>query len=262
MMKKPEAEGCEAGTREAGESAGGCARPAAVEVPLAALVEDLAVYPRHAVDSQHVAGLVDALKAGVQLPPLVVEKPPQGKDTHRIVDGVHRYRALRRVIGPRGTASVLIKSYAGEAELILDAVALNSAHGRRLDRMDQARAVLLAEEAGASARQISVVLHVPEKRVEELRVRIAHVEFPDGPAVVLKRPAQHFAGKTMTEKQAAAHQSMPGTSLLLTARQLLLAIETDLVNPEDEPLRRVLGELSDALVAWLRARPPAAEAAA
>lgn len=237
----------------ASKSKAGAPEGAPVELPLAALIEDLSIYPRHAVDPQHVSSLVDAIRSGVILPPLVAETGT--KDTHRIVDGVHRLRAIRKAIGENATASVILKQYASEADLLLDAIAMNSAHGRRLDRMDQARSVLLAEAAGATVQMISVVLHVPETRVQQLSVRIAYVDKKDSPPIVLKRPAQHFQGQTMTAAQALAHQSMPGTSLLLTARQLRLALSTGLANSEDSPLRVELVKLSGVLTEWLEAHP-------
>lgn len=220
-----------------------------VELPLAALVEDLTIYPRHAVDPHHIASLVDAIRAGNTLPPIIVEK-----GTNRIVDGMHRARALRKVLGENGTVAAITKEYATEADLLLDAISMNASHGRKLDRMDQARAVLLAEAAGVSVQAISVVLHMPEEKVQQLRIRVAYTE-PGGPPVVLKRPAAHLSGKILTEEQRHAHQSMPGTSLLLTARQLRISLESGIANSEDGKLRLELVALQGALGDWLVAHP-------
>src|SRR5688572_13414948 len=53
------------------------------------LVEDFDLYPRGDVDGTHVLSLVQALEAGVELPPIIA-----CKKTKRIVDGFHRRRAF------------------------------------------------------------------------------------------------------------------------------------------------------------------------
>lgn len=239
-----------------GEDGTGTPPGVPVLVPLASLVEDLQIYPRHAVDPQHVGALIEALRVGVELPPLVVEA-----GGNRIVDGIHRNRAFIRVLGEEASVAVVFRTYANEAELLLEAIRLNSAHGRRLDKMDQARAVYLAEQAGASTQALSVVLNITEQKVEQLRVRVAFVEHQEGGMpLFLKRPARHLQGQTLTYEQATAHQSMPGNSLLLTARQIRLALTTGLANAEDPMLRHELARLLPVLRRWLRQNPPPEQA--
>ena len=50
-------------------------------VPLSQLVKDYTVYPRKDVFWQNVESLVEALRAGATLPPIIVDRA-----THRIVD--------------------------------------------------------------------------------------------------------------------------------------------------------------------------------
>ena len=200
-------------------------------LPLAALIEDTAIYPRHSVDDVHVNTLAMALRAGTALPPVVVDLP-----TKRIVDGWHRVRAYRKVLGPQASIDVDLRSYQSDAELLTDAVALNASHGRRLDRVDQVRVIHLLETAGMQQEQIAVVLHVPLARVEHLRVRVAVVESAAGGAretIALKRPVIHLAGTELTSEQRAAHDSMAGTSFLLQAHQLRDALRLEFVNRED-----------------------------
>lgn len=212
-------------------------------VPLAELVEDLSLYPRHVVDDTHVSSLVLALKSGASLPPLVADKKSK-----RLVDGWHRLRAYRRVVGDTAAVDVELRSYKDEAQMLLDAVALNATHGRRLDRVDQVRVVMLAERVGITEQQVATVLHVPVDRVKTLRVRVAVVPhgtitaIPGTNTVALKRPVAHMAGQTLTKAQAVAQRTVPGTSYLLIVRQLSDGIKHRLINQEDE---RLLAELDN-----------------
>lgn len=231
-------------------------------VPLAALVEDMSVYPRHAVDEAYVGQLVEALRAGAQPPPIVVDA-----GTMRVVDGWHRARAYRKVLGAEAALDVEFRTYKSEAALRLDAVSLNAMHGRKLDRIDQVRAVLLLEEAGVPEDRIAIALNIRPDRVQTLRVKVAITMVPakvppgavisdanPGRAMVsipLKRAMLHLAGQELTADQALAHQSQAGTSFLLQVRQIRDALRFDLMNREDERLMVMLVELQDELDRYL-----------
>lgn len=225
-------------------------------LPLAQLVEDLTIYPRHAVDDSHVAQLVLAMRAGTQLPPIVVDKASM-----RIVDGWHRTRAARRLHGPTGAIEGEVHRYESEAALLEDAIRRNAAHGRRLDRIDQVRAVVLLEQAGVAPERIAAVLSVPAERVQRLRVRVAIAPeseegaVPGTHRIVLKRPLAHLAGTELTEDQARAQAAAPGTSYLLVARQLHDAVTHRFLNTADDRLMAALGQLHKALGSFLAAGP-------
>src|SRR5262245_12055680 len=135
---------------------------------IAELVEDDSIYPRHAIDADNVRRIAEALQSGIQVPPVIADSKSK-----RIVDGWHRVRAYRRVHGDQAVIDVEFRSYRSELDIIKDAVALNSAHGRHLDRIDQVRAVLLLEKAGATPKVVATILHITTERVERLRVRVA-----------------------------------------------------------------------------------------
>jgi hypothetical protein len=231
------------------------------QIPVASLVEDWSVYPRHAVDDAHVASLALAMKAGAEFPPIVVERLADGLPG-RIVDGWHRVRAARRVVGPEAVIAAELRTYANEADLVVDAVALNATHGRRMDRIDQVRAVWLLDEHGVTAQRIAAVLEVPPERVVKLQLRTA--EMPAGVAnggsipgtrrIALKPGARHLVGQTLTEDQARAHVSAPGVSYLLLARQLKEAMESKLLDDHDEKLMQELRRLAGVLGTYLRER--------
>lgn len=226
-----------------------------VTLPLAELVEDLSVYPRHAVDDAHVRSLELALEAGHDLPPPVADEKSKV-----IVDGWHRCRAHKRHFGPTATLAVELRHYKDRKSMLEDAVALNACHGRKLDEMDRVRAVRMLQEEGVAVQRIAVVMNMTEKRIEVLAVRVAVAR---GPAVdstvpgtrevVLKRPVMHMRGKTLTHEQARVCDSMPGTSFMLIANQLRMALETDLLDRSDERLVAAVLKLADVIRAKLAA---------
>jgi hypothetical protein len=152
-------------------------------VPLAQLLEDMSVYPRHTVDDVYVSQLAEALRAGANLPLVVAEA-----SSKRIVDGWHRVRAYRKVLGAEGVIDVDLRTFKDEAELLLAAISMNAAHGRKLDRIDQVRSVLLAQEAGVAAPRIALALNITPARVETLRVRVAFVSGPGASRRAPRRP--------------------------------------------------------------------------
>jgi hypothetical protein len=219
-----------------------------VTMPLAELVEDLDLYPRHAVDDSNTRSLVLALEAGCELPPIVADAKSK-----RIVDGWHRARAYKRVHGPGATVSVELRSYASEAALFEDAVSLNASHGRRFDVMDQTRAVLMLEKYGIPLPRIALALHVPEPRCQALKLRVATAKIttrdtvPGTRFVTLKRCMAHLQNTVLSKEQAEAHDSMPGTSFLLICKQLTTALRTGLINLQDDRLVAALQELKEEL---------------
>lgn len=223
-------------------------------IPLATLVEDLSIYPRHRIDDVHVGALADALEAGAVLPPVVAEAKSK-----RIVDGWHRVRAYRRVLGAEGVIDVELREYKTDAEVLLDAVALNASHGRRLDRVDQVRIVAMGEAVGIADSRLAVAMSITPDKIMKLRIRIAEAPTANAEAVpgtlkiALKRPARHLSGEILTEEQVAAHAAAPGTSYLLVAHQLRDGLRYGLADRADDRLREALGELGEVIGEWLAA---------
>lgn len=220
------------------------------DTPLARLVEDLSLYPRNRVDDMNVSRLVEAIKAGAVIP-----NPVADKKTKTLVDGFHRVRAYRRVLGANGVIPVELRDYKSRAEMLLDAIKLNSSHGRQLDRVDQTRSVVLSDDEGIPSAVIAAALHIPERQVQKLRIRVAVAPDAQHPGqtvrVMLKRPMAHFQGQTLTEEQATAHKSVAGTSYLLQVRQIKDACEYDLFNPEDEAVWLALQQLQAKLGSYI-----------
>jgi len=219
-----------------------------VSLPVASLVEDMEIYPRHAVDAAHVRALVLAMEAGAELPPIVADA-----ESKRITDGWHRARAKQRLFGEAAKVDVELVRYADTAEMKLDAVRRNAAHGRRLDAIDRTRCVIMLRAAGVGDGAISDAMGIPERRVEKLLVKVATAPKSSGQTVpgtseiCLKGSVAHLDGKTLTKAQAQTHAKLPGTSFLLVARQLYLALRDDMVDLADRRLVKQLDELREML---------------
>src|SRR5688572_26888007 len=102
--------------------------------PARELIIDKDVYPRREVDGDHVFNLMEAIRTGAEVPPIVI-----CKISKRVVDGVHRLTALQRLHGADYEVECIEKTYKNDAELFLDAIKYNSSHGRHLSRDDRAR---------------------------------------------------------------------------------------------------------------------------
>jgi len=202
-------------------------------VPLSALIEDFALYPRHQVDDVHVADLVYALQGGATLPAPIVDQA-----TLRIVDGFHRTRAYKRHLGEEAKIQVDARTYESEGELFLDAARLNAGHGRKLGRHDQVRVIYRARELGITDDQIAVTLNVPAERVAALEVRIAHG--PAGEAVATKLGAHHLGGRTVTGEQLEAIRRMRGARTGRLVKELMELIESGVANLDDPGIRQQL----------------------
>ncbi len=214
---------------------------------LSELVEDLDVYPRASLFSGHVAELEEAFRAGADLPPPIIDKASK-----RIVDGFHRVRMLRRVLGPDAEISVELRQYASDAELFLDALRLNGHHGRRMSTFDVARCARIAEQLAIAPEQVATALSVRVERLSEIRA-VKEAVTVDGACVPIRRGLAHLAGRTLTPRQIDAARRIGGQPPVYHANQLIELLEADAVPTEDAVLLERLAVLRDLLATRLPA---------
>lgn len=218
------------------------------DISLSSLIVDEAFYPRTGIDDTHVSDLVRALKSGAELPPIVANKR-----TLVVIDGVHRLNALRRHLGDGDEVMVRVelRAYKDDAEAFLDAVALNSQHGKKLDRQDQARIVLRLRELNVPDQTISVTLHVPQQQIDQLAVRI--VISPSGEAIPAKRgiPPMLF-GKPMTAEQIEAMRHVRSAEAGRLCQELYSLLKNDLVDRTNANVLAKMRILQDAINDFLR----------
>ncbi len=204
---------------------------------LSELVLDFDLYPRCDVDSVHVGYLCEALQAGTTLPPIIVDA-----DSKRVIDGFHRYRAYLRLYGEDHDVEVLEEKHKTEADLFLAAVRANSAHGRRMSRYDQAHVVVKAANLHIDSEYLAGALHVPVDTVEKLRVD--KTAWSGRLHVPVKCTIAHKAGQQLSKRQVEANRRLGGMRQLFYVNQLILLVESDLLDTENEQLMERLEQLA------------------
>lgn len=217
-------------------------------VRLASLVEDLDMYPRTQVSSVHVTTLISAIEAGCELPPLIVDRKSK-----RIVDGFHRRRAYLKVLGSDASVEAELRTYKSDAELFAAAVEANTAHGLPLQEIEKRRVVFRLDDLGVGSDRIASALRTSPDKIDKIRLKVATVTEGGGSIRLepLKRPLFHKQGSEMTEAQAKAHRSAPGTSYALTIRQLRDAVRFDLLDRTDGRIIEALQALSEDIATYL-----------
>ena len=210
------------------------------KVKAATLVLDFDLYPRPDVDSTTVAELTQALKAGAELPPVVV-----CAKTLRVVDGFHRVRAHLRALGKTASISVVKRRYKSDAELFSDAARLNAAHGRKLNSYDRARCALIGDRLGIPNDAMAACLSMTPDSLRDLvgkrTARRGNERF------VIKRTIKHMQGKRLTKQQAEANKGLSGMAQAFYANQIISLIEANLIDTANEALMERLAHLGGLL---------------
>lgn len=210
-------------------------------VPLAKLVLNWSLYPRHEVDAVQVRRMVAALEAGEEFPPILCDKRSLS-----VVDGFHRHHAYRRFGGEEVKVPVTFKAYKDESEMLLDSVRLNARHGVPLEPLDQARVILLAQDLGIALVPLAEALAVPLGKIESIIAgRIA--TGPDGVPVILKRTIKGHAGRRLSKAQVAVNDRLTGMRPEYYLGRVVELIRHGLLDMKNPRVVELLGELKEAL---------------
>jgi hypothetical protein len=208
------------------------------------LVLDFDLYPRQSVDSYHVNTIAEAMRAGNELPPVVIDRK-----SRRVVDGFHRIKARLRLDGNDATIEIIEKTYKNDAELFVDAVRYNAGHGRNLSACDRAHVLIRAEQLGIDTDAIAGVLHVRIDSAAELKA--AHTaragSLQSALAIPIKRTIRHMAGKPLTKDQVAANEKLGGMEQLFYVNQIVTLIESGLLDKKNDRLMAGLAKLHELL---------------
>lgn len=194
------------------------------QIKASELVMDWTLYPRAEMSSTHIAAMVEALKAGGRLPPIVAEA-----ETKRLADGFHRLTAWRRFEGPDVKVPVILRPMK-DPELFEAAMALNTGHGQNLSPYDKARCISAGESLGLSRDSIASALNMTKERLEQVILR----RFTSDGEVV-KRTLSHLAGEeSLTDSQRAFNKKAGGMSQQFYLGQVIGLLEANAVDWENE----------------------------
>jgi len=213
------------------------------ELPLERLKLDWNLYPRHEVDSQHVTRLIEALQSGSQLPPIVADR-----QTKRVVDGFHRYRAYQRLLEPGQKVAVELRNYRSEAALFEEAMRVNARHGIPFDPIDQVHCYLRGQELGLSLESLAGAMAVPATKLQSIVLRRLG-ENSKGDKVILKPAMTHLQGKPLTSPQVAVNDRLTGNSAAYYLQLVVEMLEAGCFDLSNERVLVLLRRLQEALAA-------------
>ena len=204
------------------------------------LVFDFDLYPRNNIDSVNTKSMIMAMEAKVEMPPVIVDKK-----SRRIVDGFHRVRAKITLDGEDSEITVIEKDYKSEQDMFADVMRYNSAHGARLDSADRVRCTIIAKRLGISIEKTAIALNMPADTLE--RLVVDRTATHKGATISLKRTVRRFAGRKLTEEQVKANDKLSGMNQSFYVNQLIILIESKMLDLEDENLMTSLSKLQELL---------------
>ena len=209
-------------------------------VKAATLVLDFDLYPRNNIDAHNVRCIVDAMEAGEEMPPIIIDRKSK-----RVVDGFHRVRAaIRR--DENAEVTVIEKTYKGEGDIFLDAMRYNATHGARLDPCDRTRCTIIAERLSIPLDAVAGALHMPVDKLGGLQDhRTASIA--GGNLIPLKRTILHMEGRRLTKAQNEVNDKLSGMNQAFYVKQVIMLIENGLLDKEDEKLMERLERLDELL---------------
>ncbi len=213
-------------------------------VKAASLILDYNLYPRAQVDALHVKEMCDADKAGVEFPPVVADH-----ESKRVTDGFHRITKQLRLHGEGAEIQCNFKKYKSEREMFMDAMHMNAHHGRNLCAFDKAHCIAKALDFGIPDDAIAGSLAVTVERIELIRTtKMASIKGADVKLTMpIKNTIRHKAGKTLTVRQQETNVKLGGMNQVFYVNQLIMLIESDLLDKENDKLMERLGHLKGIL---------------
>lgn len=218
---------------------------------LGELVFSRELYPRHDLSEGNLRRLRQVRESGREFDPVIA-----CRQTKVLIDGAHRWTVARQ----RGDPGIAVewRDYASDAERFEAAARLNCVHGLSLTSHDRLRVIEIGTRLGLKEAQVADALAVSTAYLRALAPRyatVAQAAGDDGATlrrVPLKASVRHLSGQVITpEQEREIMGSAPGSSYLLLVRQLLHAVELDLLPPRDQhpALHVELARLSAAITA-------------
>jgi hypothetical protein len=224
-------------------------------IDLDRILIDETLYPRNQIHWQYIEELLDSLRVGDTLPPVVVGKR-DGR--YVLIEGRHRYEAHRRKKLTRIAATVAKEP---ESQWFRLAVELNTRHGHGLSYQEKLSAGMQLSRMKFSADAISKIIRIPidefEKAVAE---RGAWSNPEDIKPIVLKAPlvkpllTKAESGndwKKEAKTVEAQQSSLTGQKVQRLAHDLTILISQDYVESDNDETIEVLVQLQNALTRWL-----------
>lgn len=198
--------------------------------------EDL--YPRFSQDDSIKSAYAEAMRAGAEFPPVVV-------DQHgRLIDGVHRLGAYD-INGVKVIPVERVK-VKDDLDLFRRAMTANAHHGRRYTSIDYAHIVLKGRKLGLADEEIAPLVYVTPGFLEDV-TRDWFALNTKKEQVAIKRTIKHMKGRKLTDDQVAANQRLGGMQPGFYINQIMLLMDNDLIDTENPKIMEKLRELQESL---------------
>lgn len=196
----------------------------------AEIVLDFDLYPRNNVDPQNVRNIAEAVAAGIEMPPVIIDRKSK-----RCIDGFHRTKeVLRR--DPDGTIAVIEKNYANESAMFLDAMKYNAQHGCRLDPCDRVRCAIISERLQIPLDAVAGALNMTVDKLATLHNDRTGKTRSGEPLALKQTISKGWHGRKLNKRQEEANEKLSGMNQSFYANQLIELIESGLLDKEDDKL--------------------------
>jgi len=214
------------------------------KVKLSKIIEDMDLYPRPGIDSDHVRNIMMAMETGSKFQPIILT------DKFVIVDGFHRKRALEKLSSKNTEIEAEIRTYKTNQDLFIDAMRLNAPHGLRISGEDRKYAIQKAIELKIDEQSIANALNITSIKIDKITNQFSQIHNMNI-KIPVKNSVRHMAGKEITKEQAEVMPSLPGTTQNTQIKQLILMLNNDMINREDELTGQLMNQLHKAVKKWL-----------
>ena len=208
---------------------------------VASLVEDFSVHVRNSVSEHNIRAIAEAMRAGVKMPPAITER-----GTRRIVDGICRARAKKLIEGDDAEIEVVERTYKSDFDFFLDSARMNASHGLQLNSCDHVHCLLVAERLSIPIERVARALNITAEKLGALRpYRTATTA--TGLTIPIKQTIRHMAGHRLNRQQCEVNAKLSGMNQVFYANQLIMLIESKLLDLTNETLVERLGVLQEQL---------------
>lgn len=195
------------------------------------LIIDSELYPRIKSGWLTAYQYAQAMKANSVFPPITVGIYAEKK---YVVDGVHRIEAKKLL--KEEYIDAIVKKYDSEKEMFVDAVRLNSTHGRPLSVQEKVRIIDKLKNMQFELKEISELVKIPVDKIEGFQHRI--IIGPKGEHIYLKSVLSHSdAGSATLQIVDQKSFSVANVSMLLT--QMIELLETNVYSIEDVAIKEL-----------------------
>lgn len=211
-----------------------------MKIKLTELKQDNEILEIRRVNPVFVSRYRQAMRAGAQFPPLIVDKDGT------IISGNHRYQAAIEEFGESHKIECERRTYKNEAERIADAIRDNSKHGNPLDGISRKRAICRLISLGMPDGDVANLIGVSIKKLEEIAGETVIVRGNGN--VPVKRGLEHIAGETVAKADYDTHiKKDMGIPAKRTIEQLIRWIENGWIDMNDEGTADAIARLKAAL---------------